>query len=172
LIDAFHDLTKMNSELKLIMVGDGNYREKLETKVKRLNLEKKVIFVGYQTDVHKYLLNADIFVNPSLFEGMPNAVIEAMSCGIYTICSDIPAHRFIIKDRKTGILFNNDSKEELIDEILNFYKQPDVSKRIAQNSRLYAIKHFSMDSIIEKILDMYKKVRLRYLFKNTKNESL
>ena len=166
LIESFEELRKIKSELKLILVGDGNYRIKLEEKTKKLDLQDIVVFVGYQTDIVKYHLIADIFVNPSLREGMPNAVIEAMGSGVFVLCSDIHAHRFLIEDYITGVLFNNTSKSDFINKIIDFYNNPEKSIQIAKNGRKKIEKNFSIDVIVNQLIWMYKKVKYHYIKNN------
>lgn len=158
LIDAFYDLIKKNNDIKLILVGDGNFRSKLENKVRDLGLEKKVIFAGYQTNIQKYLLSTDIFINPSWHEGMPNTVIEAMSYGVFLLCSNIHEHRFIIDNNHNGILFDHTSKKDFVQKVLNFYNNKKKSIEIAKNGRNAAIDQFSINKITKLVFDMYSNV--------------
>ena len=158
LIDSFSQLLKTKPNVKLYLVGDGNYRSSLEKKVKKLGLQNRIIFTGYQTNIVKYHLLSDIFINPSLKEGMPNAVIEAMGSGLYVLCSDIHAHRHIIKKDITGVLFDNTNSEELVEKILAFYNNPEKSKKIANSARVYIEKEFSIKRIVNKLITMYSKI--------------
>jgi len=163
LIDSFSELIKIKPELKLYMVGDGNYRSNLEKRVEELKLQDQVIFTGYQTNVQKYLEIADIFVNPSLSEGMPNTVIEAMASNVFVLCSDIHPHRYIIRNNVSGVLFNNTSRSDFIEKVLSFYNNRKRSSEIAKAGNVYAINHFSMNAIVNQNLEMYKKSRYQYL---------
>ncbi|MHA1212732.1 MAG: glycosyltransferase family 4 protein [Candidatus Heimdallarchaeota archaeon] len=158
LILAFHELLKTKNDLQLILVGDGNYRSTLERLVTKLALNNSIIFTGYQTNIDQYLLDADIFVNPSHYEGMPNAVLEAMSKGLLVLCSRIPEHKFIIDDNVTGLLFNHKSKKDFVTKILNFYKNPNKHFQIAQKGYSYVAKKHSIDDMVGLLLDMYQSV--------------
>ncbi len=162
LINVFRELLKKKPDLTLTLVGDGNYRSTLEKTVIGYGLQDKIIFTGYQTDIQKYLLKADIFVNPSLHEGMPNTVIEAMAFGIYVMCSNIPEHRFIIENEENGILFNHKSKDDFIQKTIEFYKNPKEHVKIAKKGREYVIQNLSMKKISYQILDMYINVYNQY----------
>jgi len=162
LIDAFCDLTKKNNNIKLILVGDGNFRSKLEKRVRELKLESKIIFTGYQTNIKKYLLTADIFVNPSWYEGMPNTVIEAMSFGVFLLCSDIHEHRFIIDKNQNGILFDQTSKNDFVQKVLDFYNNKKRSIKIAENGRINAIDQYSISKTKKLILNMYRNVIIQF----------
>jgi N-acetylgalactosamine-N,N'-diacetylbacillosaminyl-diphospho-undecaprenol 4-alpha-N-acetylgalactosaminyltransferase len=89
IIDAFAAL-KME-KIKLILVGDGSDEEHLRARVKSLELENRVLFVGGQDNPYKYLSHASIYVSASKSEGFPNALVEAMICGCAVISSDCPS---------------------------------------------------------------------------------
>jgi len=154
LIDSFLQVIDEIPNLKLILVGEGNYRKTLEEYVKEKNIEKNVSFTGYQTNIYPYLLDSDIFINPSRFEGMPNTVIEAMSVGTFVICSDIPEHKFILKNHTYGNLFQLDNKSALAKEILKFYRYPEKHIAKAQKGREFVIEKFSIESSFKKFIHM------------------
>ena len=166
LLESFDQLRKNKPNLRLLMVGDGNYRIKLEEKTKKLNLQNHVIFTGYQTDIVKYHMEADIFVNASLKEGMPNTVIEAMGSGIFVLCSNIHAHRHIIKNGITGVLFDNTNRNDFIRKVNEFYNNPENYIEIAKNGRRYIEDYFAIEVIVNQILVMYKKVLYYFINDN------
>lgn len=86
LLDIMHDLN--DERYVLVLVGDGECRKEIEDKIKKLSLEKKVYLLGNRTDVPDLLQALDIFVFPSLFEGIPMALIEAQAVGIPVIASN------------------------------------------------------------------------------------
>lgn len=117
LIQAFNGL---GEDFKLIVVGDGPESDDLKSLDKLGNIE----FVGHQSDVKKYLLEADAFVSASRAEGLPNAVLEAMACDLPVILSDIPPHRELVEGSEFDtFLFNLDDVEDLKEKIQNFSKQ-------------------------------------------------
>lgn len=97
---------------RYIICGDGPYRDVLEKKVKRLGLEKKVCFLGFRRDLDLLLQAADIFLFPSLREGLGMAALEAMSCGIPVIAAENRGTREYIRPYKNGILCNGWDKAE------------------------------------------------------------
>lgn len=92
LIRVFSKLKEEFKDLKLVIIGTDNSEsglgEKLKLLVKNLNLEEDIIFMGHQPNPHKYLKQSNLFVFPSLYEGFPNALVEAMICGLPVISSD------------------------------------------------------------------------------------
>ena len=92
LISAFADLVVENPHLTLQIVGDGEERNSLEKQVKNLGLERKLQFLGFQDKEeiqHSLLPSWDIFVNPSLQEGLPTTVIEALFAQCITVATDV-----------------------------------------------------------------------------------
>ncbi|MGC9780303.1 MAG: glycosyltransferase [Candidatus Heimdallarchaeota archaeon] len=158
LIEAFYELHKIKPKLKLIMVGDGNYRSILAKKVKELSLNDAVIFKGYQTNIGKYLLEADIFVNPSHLEGMLNTVVEALASGVFVLCSDIPEHRYLIRNNENGYLFNHRERQDFVEKVIAFYKKPDAFKEIAKTGREFAKQNLSVNKTTKHVLEMYNSV--------------
>lgn len=88
LIDVFAECVKMNQKAKLILVGDGNLRPGVEEKVKTLGLEENVIFTGECGDVARLMQAMDVFVFPSIYEGLPLTIVEAQAAGLPCLISD------------------------------------------------------------------------------------
>lgn len=88
LIDIFSELCKERSNYKLLLVGNGELEEKIRDKCSDRGLQDKVIFAGVRSDIPALLSAMDIFVFPSLYEGMPNTVIEAQATGLPCVISD------------------------------------------------------------------------------------
>lgn len=89
LIKAFKMVHDFHPEAKLVIIGRDEMGGKAKKLVKELNIEKNVLFTGFQKNPFKYLEHSDIYVLSSLFEGFPNALVEAMACGCPVIATDI-----------------------------------------------------------------------------------
>lgn len=113
LISAFSQIENVNS-WKLGLVGDGPEKENLQELSKSLGIEDRVEFYGHLTDFSKPLTQSSIFVLPSLKEGFPNALIEAMAMGKACISSDFfEGDNEIIQDKENGLLFQPGNIKEL-----------------------------------------------------------
>lgn len=88
LINAFYEYLKINNNAKLILIGIGVLKEEAENLVKELHIEDKVIFTGYQSDTAKFYSLFDVFVLPSLVEGLPFVGVEAQASGLKCLFSD------------------------------------------------------------------------------------
>lgn len=125
LITAHALAHKQAPDLKLVLVGDGPDSDKLKTLAKTLGTESSVIFAGAQKDMAAYYRHAFAFVLPSRFEGMPNALLEAMAYG----CPSLVTLRFkaageIVEDGQSGIILKDMSAEEMAERILYLYENP------------------------------------------------
>ena len=116
LIDAFADIHEQYPGITLEIYGEGNLRTDLQTKIASMGLQAKVFLMGAFPDVQKRIYGARLFVLPSLYEGMTNALMEAMSIGLPVIASDCEGGgpRELIVDGVNGFLFENNVQSSLI----------------------------------------------------------
>jgi len=155
LIEAFSKIK--NKEWQLLIVGDGKERESLERKCTELGLQNRVIFAGEQKDLTKFLSESKIFILPSLSEGFPNALIEAMSVPRACISTDcIAGPRDIIEDGVNGMLIepaNSDSMAKAIDTLI---EDENLRNSIAKNA--FKIReNLNIDVIAKRYLDFITK---------------
>lgn len=118
LIDVFNEIVKKHQNSNLLLIGQGEDEAKLIKKVEMLNLTDKVFFLGVRKDINKILQAMDAFVFPSVFEGLPLALIEAQTSGLYIYASKegLPKEAKIVNNFK--FLSLNDKPKLWADEIL------------------------------------------------------
>ncbi len=118
LIDAFAKTLKTHLEWSLVIAGDGPLKEKLKQQVVNLGLENNITFTGVVKNPNELYAKASIFALPSLHEGTPNALLEAMSCGVAPIISDACEGAFpYITHEKSGLIVPVNNVEALADAI-------------------------------------------------------
>lgn len=88
LIDTFSQLVKIRKDCTLMLVGNGEFLESIKSKVNDLGLNDSVIFVDFREDIYKYYSAMDLFIMPSIFEGLPITLIEAQANGLHSLVSD------------------------------------------------------------------------------------
>ena len=88
LVKIFNEFNKINPNSKLLLIGEGELEDKIRKEVKKLNIEKKVIFLGITDCVNNYMQAMDFFLLPSFFEGLPVVGIEAQASGLPCLMSD------------------------------------------------------------------------------------
>ncbi|TXH07763.1 MAG: glycosyltransferase [Candidatus Moraniibacteriota bacterium] len=121
LLEAFEELYPTYPETKLLLVGDGLERENLENQVKNYQSKNAILFLGKRSDVPQLLALSHIFVLPTFFEGMCNAIMEAMTRGLAVVTTDIQENQELITHKKTGLLCpirNTKSLSELLELLL------------------------------------------------------
>jgi len=113
LIEAAEKVLKKYKKIKFIIVGDGEIKEDLLKIISIKNLGKYIIFAGFRTDIKDILADFDIFVLPSLWEGLPNALLEAMATGLPCIATNVSGNAEVINNDVTGVLIPSKDAEML-----------------------------------------------------------
>lgn len=129
LIEMFWELSKKYDDLKLCILGYGPYENDLKEKVKNLGLENRVLFTGFQNNPFVFIQKSYIFAFPSLWEGFPNALVEAMACKLPVVaydCESGPAE--ILLNNEYGFLVPFKNKNIFIEKL----------EGLLDNSKLYA----------------------------------
>ena len=112
LLDIFNECVKLVPNVKLLLVGDGEGKARIQEKTSSLGLENKVIFTGVRSDVPELLQAMDVFVFPSLYEGVPVTMIEAQASGLPCIISDsIPKDCIITADLVTSMSLSDTPRD-------------------------------------------------------------
>lgn len=154
LIQAFYEVKKVKFGVRLVIVGDGVERKRLEEKVHSLELDDSVTFVGNVTDVENYLCNADIFLLSSLYEGIPLAILEAMAAKLPIIATNVGGIKDIVTNN--GILVPSENIEEMKKAILKLVENPKLIKEMGLNS-LLNVKKYDINNIVKNYTILYEK---------------
>ena len=152
------DVKKEFSEIKFIIVGEGKEKSKLLKLVEKLNLKKDVIFTGYRDNLPELIKISDIVVLISLWEGLPNLIIEGMLCKKPVICSNVGGGKEIIKDGETGFLVNPKDIKEITKKIIFLLNRPDICKNLGENGYNYVKEKFSLEKMIKNYEELYLKI--------------
>ena len=131
LIDVFNEIQKIKEDSVLMLVGDGDLRQEIEQKVQDLGLSEKVIFTGIRSDVNDLMQGMDVFLFPSLYEGLGLVLIEAQASGLKCIISDTIPKDGIITDDVLSLSLNQ-SPVIWANEVLKYqgYKRIDNKELI------------------------------------------
>lgn len=152
LVDIFKEVNRKNPKLKLCLVGDGSKKIYIENKVKRLNLERDVVFLGVRNDINKLMMAFDLFVFPSIFEGLPVTLIEAQASGLKCIISNnITREVNISKDIDYLNIIN---KEEWISFIIKYAESYKGRKNIS-NVKLIKDAGYDIETSIKELEKIY-----------------
>lgn len=138
LVDIFEEVYKQNPNAVLMLVGDGPDREKVEEKVKSLNLTDNVLFLGNRNDVYRLYNAMDVFVFPSRYEGLGMVAVEAQFCGVRTVMSDKVPNDAKISDDTISLSLNS-SVNEWLRAITNKSKD-DENNRLKYDISIQSVK--------------------------------
>ncbi len=108
LLEAFENVVKKNNNIHLLLVGEGDEKAAGELFVKEKQLENSVTFSSFRLDVPDVIANADIYILPSLWEGLPIGLLEAMAMGKSVIATNVDGSKDVIKDGENGLLVETD----------------------------------------------------------------
>jgi len=120
LLKAFGKLQHDYPDTKLLFCGNGPRKKELKQLAHKLDITDNVLFLGRRDDINEILKIADVFVLPSLFEGMSNALLEAMAMGRGCIVSDIPENAELITDGQNGLTFQTGNSNDLCNNLQRF----------------------------------------------------
>jgi len=152
-------LTCSNQNIKFVIIGDGEEKEDLYNFVKGNNLQNYIIFTGYRKDVLMLMPEFDIFVLPSLWEGLPMALVEAMATGLPCIATDVSGNSEIVVDRVTGFIVPPRSPIAISDAIKILIGNRNLRRSMGCNGCTRVINEFSA----QKMAKEYEKVYLKIL---------
>jgi glycosyltransferase involved in cell wall biosynthesis len=136
LINAFSEIANEIEEYKLVIYGEGNLRKELENQILQLKMKDRILLSGNVVDLYERIKKASVFVLSSDFEGMPNALIEAMAIGLPCISTDCPCGgpKSLIKNGENGLLFEVGNKNQLINAIEYMINNPDKAKQMSEKA--------------------------------------
>jgi glycosyltransferase involved in cell wall biosynthesis len=158
LIEAMEIIHTEMKNTFLMIVGEGQEKKSLEEMVIKLHLEKVVFFKGRipNEDIPKFLVQGYVFVLPSLSEGFPNVILEAMAAGLPIITTDIDGLSEIITNEENGYLVEPKNSHQLADKLLKILKNP-IQRKIISDNNIEKASKYSWKNVVEHLEDAYIK---------------
>lgn len=159
LIAAFKKVADKVDNVKLLMVGDGEQKEKALQLIQKLGIEGKVILQPFRQDVPDVLAASDIFVLPSLWEAFPIALLEAMSMGKAVIGTNVDGTPEIIEHGKNGLLIGIDQLEkDVADALLLLCTDEKLRKQLQQNALKSIYNTYNVETLARKNEEIYQQL--------------
>jgi len=156
LIDAAARLNSKFPDFHILFVGDGELREQLKNQVKDLHLENRIHFLGTRKDVPAILSASDLFILPSLWEGLPMALIEAMASELPVVATDVSGTKQVMVDGTTGVLVQPGDSAQLVSAIERVLSNPSAAKAMGEASRKRVERLFSAQKQAKEYIDLYQ----------------
>ncbi len=158
MVRAFAKVADRHENCRLLMVGDGPERGGIEKLVDKLSLREKVIFAGFRKDTAGCLSIMDLFLQPSLEEGLSLTILEAAAAGVPVVTSPVGGTPEIISDGATGFLVEPQDVEKLSRVMEMFLKDPGIFRGMAEQARKKVEDSFSLDSMERKYRELYWRI--------------
>lgn len=149
LIEAFAPVSSRNPRARLRVFGNGKLRTQLQDRIDEMGLSDSIVLEGHAPDVHAQMTNASMFVMSSNFEGMPNALLEAMSMGMPVVSVDCPigGPRMLIEDGVNGFLVPVGDVAAMSQQMQYLVDHPDVARALGKSAEktreLHATAHIA-----------------------------
>jgi glycosyltransferase involved in cell wall biosynthesis len=156
LLRAADSLMKKIGNIKLLIVGDGPLMPRLKTVAHELGIEKKVILAGHRGDVYDFLNCMDVFTLPSIHEGIPMVLLEALALRRPVVASRVGGIPEVVEDGVSGILVAPHSATELQQGIERVLQDSTYANRLAQAGRLRVEEEFTATAMARRTADLYK----------------
>jgi len=148
LLRAFAEVSR-DREVRLVMVGDGEERDRLEQLTRKMGVQSRVDFVGFEENPYKYMARASLLVMSSRFEGFGSVLVEALACGCPIVSTDCPSGpREILEEGRWGRLVPVDDQEALVEAINESLNEEHDPERLRQRAM-----DFSVDKAVDNYLD-------------------
>jgi glycosyltransferase involved in cell wall biosynthesis len=141
---------------RLLLVGDGDCRSQMEHIAAELGILDSVEFLGQLIDVIPLLQRSWAFVIPSRWEGMPNALLEAMACGLPCVATRVGGSEDLICDGRNGLLVEPESPIQMAQALCRIIDDPYLAQHLGQQARATVISSYQLDAIARQCLDLYR----------------
>ena len=150
LVAAIDILQHVRPDAKTLIIGGGPLRDELIETAHKFDLDDKVRFVGHREDAQRLLAAADLLVLPSLYEGLPNVVLEAMRLGKPVVATAAPGTTEVVVDGETGLLVPLQNPTELARGIRKVLADNELAKRLGEAGRERVAREFGVQTMIDR----------------------
>ena len=148
------------NDWKLHIVGDGDLKEQIKTKIENLNLSNSIILKPFTTEVEKEYLSASIYAMASHFEGLPMVLIEAGTYALPTIAFDIATGPSdIIEDEKSGFLITDNNLDEYANKLKILMQDENLRAQMGEKSKEIVKNKFSKEVVMKQWMELFSKIK-------------
>lgn len=160
LIKCAEYVCKVYSDVKFVVCGRGPFLLKLEKEIQKMDLQRKIVLLGYvkRSKLIQIYQNATIHVVPSHYEGLPTTLLEAMSCGLPVVATDIGGNNEVISFGENGFLVPPKSPEDMAKVIIRLLDDASLREKIGGAARKTIEEHYTWDKVADNILKCYKSI--------------
>ena len=158
LLPAFREVVLKHPEAKLLIAGEGPLRKTLEKFSRRLEISKKVFFLGFQNDLTVFYSGLDLFVMPSLWEGMPVALLEALSYGLPVVATAVSGIPEVVRDGVEGLLVAPANPQQIATGMLELLGNPQKRLEMGGQGRARIENEYSREKMVAAYANLYREM--------------
>jgi glycosyltransferase involved in cell wall biosynthesis len=155
MLDAFYRVLQHDKTIKLLMVGDGDMKSQVVDKARSLGIDDSIYFDGFREDVPELLNAIDIYCLPSLWEGLPIGLLEAMAMEKAIIATNVDGSKEVVSHGENGILIKPEKPQELADAILWLHKNVKSRMSMQAQARKSVYKMYNVANMTRQIENLY-----------------
>ncbi|HEX4859239.1 MAG TPA: glycosyltransferase family 4 protein [Usitatibacteraceae bacterium] len=162
LLEAFAALKPSYPDWRLVLIGDGPERGRLESQALDLRLGESITFAGNREDVPDWLSALDVFALPSYgAEGVPQGIMQAMACGLPVVATPVGAVAEAVQDGQTGLMTRPQDPQALAEALSTLMADPALRARMGKAGEEYARRHFGIEVMVDAMLEVFHRVARR-----------
>jgi glycosyltransferase involved in cell wall biosynthesis len=165
LLESFHAILERHPELRgrlrLIIAGDGPMRVGLQQSAERLGIGSQVWLPGARSDVPELMRSLDVFVLPSLNEGISNTILEAMASARPVVAARVGGNAELVAHGATGLLYEPGDRDGLAQALARYAAEPELRARHGRAARERVLERFSLEAMVGRYADFYDELLAR-----------
>ncbi|MBN1872334.1 MAG: glycosyltransferase [Candidatus Omnitrophica bacterium] len=158
LLEALRILKQRGYDFKSVIAGSGRERRRLERQITKMDLVDRVALLGRRDDVNRLLKAADIFVLPSIWEGLPNALLEAMAAGLAVVATDVGGVTEALANNDTGLIVPPRESKTLSEAIEILFNDKSLRDRLSRNAATYTNERFNIKRTVSDTKRLYEEL--------------
>ena len=158
MIEGFYQALQKLPNLRLLMVGEGDLKRKTIDRIKQLGIENSVHLTDFRQDVPAILNAIDIYCLPSLWEGLPIGLLEAMAAGRAVVATRVNGSKEVIEHEKNGLLIESRCPQLLADAIMRLERDKTLRKTVEENARRTVFKEYNVTRAVRATEEVYEQV--------------
>jgi glycosyltransferase involved in cell wall biosynthesis len=151
-------LSEIGDPWHLFIVGGGGERRNLENLSHELGISKRTTFTGHRDDIPRILPEMDLVISPSLFEGMPNALLEAMAAARPVVANAVDGITEVVTGPDLGILVTPGDIGGLRDAVVSLLRDPERRRRLGEAARNHVAQNFTTEAMVDRLERLYRRL--------------
>lgn len=161
LIESAKIVLKKTKDVKFLIAGEGPLRNELESLIKKYKIQDWVIFSGYIKDIENLISESDVVILPSLWEGLPNILLEAMAMKKPVIATDVGGVREIVKNGENGFIVKPACAREIAERIIEVFSDEKNSLRMGESGYKFVKENFDVQKMVSSYQCLYTQLVAR-----------